>query len=175
MKGLKLTQNAMDAHAHDFLANDKLLLPILQAFIPRPLNMQCTCSPIETRDALSLCAVAQPGACQCTAQSSSLYYNQLSPCTPPDMPTPPCRDILWCPQHNRCQLKCYFIHNVLLYPPSYVITRFWFKHSSPGYKFSIWTQFAQDTSFWFKHSSSTIQVNIINHHHQNNLLENKRK
>jgi hypothetical protein len=34
-------RNAMDAHVQDLLANDKLLLPILKAFIPRPLNVQC--------------------------------------------------------------------------------------------------------------------------------------
>jgi hypothetical protein len=56
-------RNAMDAQVQDFLDNDKLLLPIPKAFVPRPLNMQCTSSLVETPDVLGLCVVAQPVAC----------------------------------------------------------------------------------------------------------------
>ena len=54
---------AMDAHAQDFLANDKLLIPILKAFVPRQLNVQCTLSLVQTPDVLSQCIGAQPVVC----------------------------------------------------------------------------------------------------------------
>ena len=65
-------RNAMDAHAQDFLANDKLLLPILKAFVPRPLNTQCTRSLVQMLDVLGQCVAV---ACV----NSSPLYNQLSP------------------------------------------------------------------------------------------------